>query len=116
MDVVFWTIGVLWLLGASRRLFDVVALRRLPEPIEHSELTMPTVSVMVPARDEEARIETTIRRLLAQRGMNLHIIAVDDRSRDRTGAILRFPKALAGAAFLSSMWLIAALGPFTGSW
>src|SRR5439155_6179779 len=47
----------------------------------------PTVSVIVPARDEEARIETTLRRLLAQECVNLEVIAVDDRSRDQTGTI-----------------------------
>jgi hypothetical protein len=46
-------------------------------------------SVVVAARDEEARIEETVRRLLAQRGVLVEVIAVDDRSTDRTGDILR---------------------------
>jgi glycosyltransferase involved in cell wall biosynthesis len=45
-------------------------------------------SVIVAARDEEARIERTIRHLLAQRGVEFEIIVVDDRSRDRTSEIL----------------------------
>jgi cellulose synthase/poly-beta-1,6-N-acetylglucosamine synthase-like glycosyltransferase len=45
--------------------------------------------VIVAARDEEARIEQTVRRLLAQRGVELELIVVDDRSTDRTGEILK---------------------------
>lgn len=46
-------------------------------------------SVVIAARDEEARIEQTIRRVLGQRGVELELVVVDDRSRDRTGEILR---------------------------
>jgi glycosyltransferase involved in cell wall biosynthesis len=42
----------------------------------------------VPARDEEARIEEAMRSKLAIDYPALEIIAVDDRSQDRTGAIL----------------------------
>jgi len=46
-------------------------------------------SVVIAARDEEARIEQTMRRLLAQRGVEAEFIVVDDRSTDRTSEILR---------------------------
>ncbi len=46
-------------------------------------------SVVIAARDEEARIEQTIRHLLAQRGVELAMIIVNDRSRDRTSEILQ---------------------------
>ena len=48
----------------------------------------PTISVIVPARDEERDIEETLRRLRAQHYPALEIIAVDDRSRDGTAAAL----------------------------
>lgn len=54
-----------------------------PLPPEH-----PRLAVIVPACNEEAAIAGTVRTLLAQEGVNLEIIAVDDRSTDRTGAIL----------------------------
>lgn len=48
----------------------------------------PNLTVIVPARNEERDVETTIRSLLASRGVRLQVIAVDDRSSDATGRIL----------------------------
>ncbi|HWW01961.1 MAG TPA: glycosyltransferase family 2 protein [Candidatus Acidoferrum sp.] len=49
---------------------------------------LPRCSVVIAARDEEARIEQTLRHLLAQRGVETEFIIVDDRSADRTAEIL----------------------------
>ncbi|HXG58006.1 MAG TPA: glycosyltransferase family 2 protein [Thermoanaerobaculia bacterium] len=49
----------------------------------------PLVSVIIPARNEERRIELTVRAFLAQRYRNLELIVVNDRSTDATGEILR---------------------------
>jgi glycosyltransferase involved in cell wall biosynthesis len=46
------------------------------------------VSVIVPARDEGQKIEAGLKSLLASDYPNLEIIAIDDRSRDDTGAIM----------------------------
>jgi glycosyltransferase involved in cell wall biosynthesis len=46
-------------------------------------------SIVIAAREEEARIEQTVRRLLAQEGVTVEVHVVDDRSKDRTGEILR---------------------------
>jgi glycosyltransferase involved in cell wall biosynthesis len=48
----------------------------------------PGVSVIVPARNEEASIRETLRRLLLLDYSNYEIIAVNDRSTDRTGQIM----------------------------
>jgi glycosyltransferase involved in cell wall biosynthesis len=48
----------------------------------------PRVSIIVPARDEEADIERALRTLLALDYDNYEVIAVNDRSTDRTGEIL----------------------------
>lgn len=45
----------------------------------------PHLTVIVPARDEEAAIESCLRSLLASTGLRLQVIAIDDRSTDRTG-------------------------------
>jgi cellulose synthase/poly-beta-1,6-N-acetylglucosamine synthase-like glycosyltransferase len=48
----------------------------------------PLVSIIVPARNEEADIEQTLKRLLALDYDNFEVIAVNDRSTDRTGEIM----------------------------
>jgi len=48
----------------------------------------PTVTALTPACDEEGAVEATVRSFLAQSGVTLDVVAIDDRSRDRTGAIL----------------------------
>lgn len=44
--------------------------------------------MIVPARDEERTIERTVRAMLAQTYVALEVVVVNDRSTDRTGAIL----------------------------
>ena len=46
-------------------------------------------SVVLAARDEEARIESTVRHLLAQQFVPVEVMVVDDRSKDRTNEILQ---------------------------
>jgi glycosyltransferase involved in cell wall biosynthesis len=48
----------------------------------------PHLTVIVPACNEEAAIVATLRSLLASTGLRLEIIAVDDRSTDRTGVLM----------------------------
>jgi hypothetical protein len=50
--------------------------------------TWPKVSVIVPCRNEAAGVEKAMSSLLAQDYPNLEIVAVNDRSEDRTGALL----------------------------
>ncbi len=72
----------------SRRL---PALRTVPPAgrVEGSERRLVRCSAVVAARNEELRIEETVRHLLAQRDVEVDVIVVDDRSTDRTGDILR---------------------------
>ena len=55
-------------------------------PAEGDDL--PPLSVVVAARDEERHVEEAMRSLLALDYPKLEAVAVDDRSTDRTGAIL----------------------------
>ena len=72
-------IPTVWLIGRSlKRQSD-----RLPDPV-----SWPRVSVVVPARDEGNKIEAGLKSLLASDYPNFEVIAIDDRSRDETGAIM----------------------------
>lgn len=78
-----WTFSTLWHIRWVRRL---TALETLTTTPSQSRIKC---SVIIAARDEAARIEQAIRRLLAQRGVELEFIVVDDRSTDGTSEILR---------------------------
>ena len=86
-----WIIAAAWTqraLAAARNLPRIPNLldpRYDPEPSRKSDL--PQLTVIVPARNEAAAIEATLRSLLAQT-IPLGILAVDDRSTDHTGAIM----------------------------
>jgi glycosyltransferase involved in cell wall biosynthesis len=63
----------------------------------------PRVSIIVPARNEEEDIEASLRTLLALDYDNYEVIAVNDRSTDRTGEIMeRVAQQDLGAPFLAS--------------
>jgi hypothetical protein len=84
----FWAVALVWFGWTLRLSRDVLALRRFPR-----ERTLPPerprVSIVIAARDEAARIEGTLRRLLSARAVELELLVVDDRSVDGTGEILR---------------------------
>jgi len=54
----------------------------------NSGSVIPKVSIIVPARNEEEAIEQSLTRLLELDYDNYEVIAVNDRSTDRTGAIM----------------------------
>jgi glycosyltransferase involved in cell wall biosynthesis len=49
--------------------------------------TIPTISIIVPARNEEASLADCLQSLVAQSGVDFEIIVVDDHSTDRTHEI-----------------------------
>ncbi len=87
ITVLSWLLALAWLVHA---ITVVQGMATLPD-VSSSEKPKSfatdedQITVIVPARDEEAAIEATLRSLLASTGVRLQIIAVNDRSTDGTG-------------------------------
>jgi chlorobactene glucosyltransferase len=84
---------VIWWVPAAYALFLALLLYRYltrqPRLTAYSpETSGPLISVIVPARDEAANIETCVRSILATRYAPIEVIVVDDRSTDQTAAIV----------------------------
>lgn len=97
-----WVVFYLWLLGGAFTLASVARQKFLrpsaKPPREDKEegegddegTKASLVSVLVPARNEEGRIlAECLRTILAQDYPSIEVVAVNDRSTDRTGEILR---------------------------
>jgi cellulose synthase/poly-beta-1,6-N-acetylglucosamine synthase-like glycosyltransferase len=92
----YWIAGTILALAWFSRILDAalgmpsVADVSLPEwdrdPVSPSG--NPRVSIIVPARNEEETIEKALKSLLALDYNNYEVIAVNDRSTDRTGEIM----------------------------
>jgi glycosyltransferase involved in cell wall biosynthesis len=84
-----WLIALTWIWKVIAAAFGLPRVPNLLE-LQHniSPAGEPSVTVIIPARNEAADIAATLHSLLAQDYPNLQIIAVDDRSTDHTGAII----------------------------
>jgi len=84
-----WLVAAAWAykaISASRGLRNVPDL--LAPAFDRSPVNSPTITVVVPACNEEASIAACLHSLLEQDYPCLHITAIDDRSTDTTGAVL----------------------------
>jgi glycosyltransferase involved in cell wall biosynthesis len=87
--VTAWLIALTWLWKAIAAASGLPRVPNLLLPQHNiSPAGTPSVTVIVPARDEAADIAATLESLLQQDYSNLHIIAINDRSTDRTGEII----------------------------
>jgi glycosyltransferase involved in cell wall biosynthesis len=89
LKLLAWLIALAWLWKA------ITAARGLPripnlfdQQYDRAPAGSPSVTIIVPARNEAADITATLESLLSQDYPNLQILAVDDRSTDSTGAII----------------------------
>lgn len=89
LKLLAWFIALAWVWKA---ITAARGLPRLPNLLQPKYDTMPggepSVTVIVPARDEQHALPDCINSLLQQDYSKLRIVAVDDRSSDATGAIL----------------------------
>lgn len=78
------------LTSAALTAHAAINMRLIRRPRDESVTIHERVSVLVPARDEAARITPTLRSLLAQEGLpDMEILILDDGSTDGTGDIVR---------------------------
>jgi chlorobactene glucosyltransferase len=69
-------------------LLNLRSLHRLGDGKQRKDGPFPLISVLVPARNEEANIATCIESLMQQDYPNFEILVLDDNSTDRTSAIV----------------------------
>jgi chlorobactene glucosyltransferase len=72
----------------AAREYDVIKRSRASIETRGPVADLTSLSIIVPARNEERQIERCVRSLLATRHPDFEVIAVDDRSADATRAIL----------------------------
>lgn len=90
----YWISGLLltliWLVPALQLAlhFSEVADLTQPEWNPSQDAGLPSLTIVVPARNEEAEIEAALRSLLQLNYPQYQIVAVNDRSTDQTGAIM----------------------------
>ena len=96
MAYFWWITGVILGLAWASRIVDAALGMPSVADVSHPDWDRspvlpsgnPPVSIIVPARNEEAEIENCLGSLLALDYDNYEVIAVNDRSNDRTGEIM----------------------------
>jgi glycosyltransferase involved in cell wall biosynthesis len=88
VQVLDWAIALAWTsrVLAWRRMLPLVPDLAQADCPQTGPL--PSMTVVVPARNEAETIAPGLRSLLATEGVALQIVAVDDRSTDQTGAVM----------------------------
>lgn len=100
-----WLAVALAAIPAVLTLLNLMVHRRAPAPAA----ALGPVSVLVPARNEEARIGATLESFLRTRGVEIEVVVLDDASTDGTAEVVR-----RFAAVDSRVRLVAAQGPPPG--
>ncbi len=80
--------ALIWTVMAATIFFFALKTRYLRPFAGATPTDWPTVDVVIPALNEEDRVESTVRKVLSQDYPHLRLTVVNDRSTDRTGEIL----------------------------
>jgi hypothetical protein len=81
-ETAFWCAAV----PAMLFCWNLVFFRRPPQ--RDVLETLPRISVLIPARNEEGNIAAAVESILASRGADIELIVLDDGSTDRTASIV----------------------------
>jgi cellulose synthase/poly-beta-1,6-N-acetylglucosamine synthase-like glycosyltransferase len=115
-QLISWIVGLILALAWFSRILDAalgmprVADVANPEWDLHPQ-TQPRVSIIVPARNEEAEIEQSLTSLLALDYDNYEVIAVNDRSIDHTGELMERVAAAPSASRILKIIHVSELPP-----
>lgn len=84
LAAIVWPAIAVGALASYRRCRSLVPERH----VDVDAPAQPRVSVVIPGRNEAADIEATLRGVLAQKGVDLEVIVINDHSTDATGEII----------------------------
>jgi hypothetical protein len=89
----FWTVALgvaafLWVVETVVMVFGIPRIPALADAAPLPDADCPTVSILFAARDEEEKLPGALPALLSLDYPRYEVIAIDDRSEDRTAAIL----------------------------
>ncbi len=84
MTIVLIITLVLAAVPCALSLWNMALYRPPPSPIRNDSGKPPKVSVLIPARNEEDNIREAIRAVLANEGVTLEVLVLNDASEDRT--------------------------------
>lgn len=85
LDALAWISLICALLPAAIFLWNLPLYRA---PATAADRTLPSVSVLIPARNEELSIANALNTALASTGIDFEVIVLDDSSTDRTASIV----------------------------
>jgi glycosyltransferase involved in cell wall biosynthesis len=89
LRILAWLIALAWMWKALTAAFGLRRIPNLLEPqFDRSPAGVPSVVVIIPARNEADALPHSLASLFSQDYANLHVVAVNDRSTDDTGAIM----------------------------
>jgi glycosyltransferase involved in cell wall biosynthesis len=84
----FGWIALFWLTYGLRIAYRAMRLPWVRDYLPAPDAECPRVSVLFSARDEEEKLPAALRTLMEMNYPDFEVVAVDDRSQDRTGEIL----------------------------